>query len=1115
VLDGTKIIAVGQAITAPTFDNDFALVRYLADGSLDPTFGTGGIVTTDFGTQLGSAEVAMSVVVQSDGKIVVGGESGDSFEGSFTLARYNDNGTLDANFGTGGKVITDLGSHGGSVGQIQLQTDGKILVAGGTYDGHHFDFELARYNTNGSLDTSFSGDGKVTTSLVSGDDRATSVVIQPDGKIIVGGWALISEFDANAAHEFALIRYNANGSVDTTFGDAGVVLTEIGLWSEGMSVKVQADGKVVIAGTTINADLTSRDFAVARYNPDGSLDREFGGTNTLGNEVSFTEGGDGVVLDATAKIFDSDLAALSLGLGNYGGASVTLARSGGANADDVFGASGSLGLVSGNVQLGAVTVGSFTQSGGQLAITFGDGATQAEVNGVLDAITYANSAHGFAPGTTVQIAWTFSDGNSGLQGLGGAGTTAGITTVDLIPETKLGLALAIDSGKADDDGITNVGTVNVTHLTPGATWSYSTDGGAHFTPGTGTDFTLTGDGPKDVLVQEIDSGNVIDTATIAFTLNTIATAPGAALATDSGIDGDGITNVGTVNVSGLEAGAAWEYSVNGGGFVAGTGSGFTLTGDGPKALLVHQIDKAGNLSSNASLTVTLDSQAPDTTITAKPPTLSNAALASFSWSGADTVGGTGVVGYQYQLDGGVWTPTTSTSQTFSALAEGSHSFKVAAIDAAGNTDASPDSFDWTVDTQTPVDSDPPDTAITAKPAAFSRATSATFGWSGTDTAGGSGVVGYQYQLDGGPWTKTALASQTFSGLSDGSHSFKVAAIDAVGNIDASPDSFGWTVDTQAPDTTITAKPPALSNLSFPTFSWSGTDTAGGSGVASYQYQMDNGDWVPTTSTSQTVFGVFDGNHTFRVEAIDAAGNIDPSPASYSWTVDMTGPITQTTSELLNKKGTVTLAGTSEPNTKVDIFEYATKIGTTTATASGSWTFTTGKVADVIHIFYALGTDAAGNGTGSTNEAILGTTVNDRLAGTTASDVIIGGAGGDTLSGDLGNDVFVFQDTGDSAPKRAAFDTIADFVHGSDKLDFSAIAGLNSNNQNVAINIINNGSTPQSIAAHTIDIVVNGNNTIIYANAGNSSQTISNGHEDMQINLTGVTNLSASDFILHP
>ena len=324
-----------------------------------------------------------------------------------------------------------------------------------------------------------------------------------------------------------------------------------------------------------------------------------------------------------------------------------------------------------------------------------------------------------------------------------------------------------------------------------------------------------------------------------------------------------------------------------------------------------------------------------------------------------------------------------------------------------------------------------------------------------------------------------------------------------------------TLDSQAPDTTIAAKPVALSNSASASFSWSGTDTAGGSGVVSYQYQLDGLGWTATNSTSQAFSGLSDGSHSFKVEAIDAAGNIDSSPASFDWTVDTHAPAPLIASELFNKNGSATLAGTSEANSTIKIFDGSTQIGTTTTTASGSWTFTTGKESNAVHTFSVTGTDAAGNVGTSPGAAIYGSSGDDAITGTSGNDLIAGAAGSDKLSGGSGNDVFAYAATGDSKPAKAAFDTIADFVHGSDKLDFSAIAGLNSNNQSIAINIINNGPTPQSIAAHTIDVVITGNNAIIYANAGNNSQTISNGHEDMQINLTGVTIMSASDFILHP
>ena len=175
------------------------------------------------------------------------------------------------------------------------------------------------------------------------------------------------------------------------------------------------------------------------------------------------------------------------------------------------------------------------------------------------------------------------------QGYGGLGNT--LDTTAAAPS----VALATDSGTAGD-GITKVGTVNIAGLEAGATWQYAVNGGSFIT-GTGASFTLTGDGPKTVLVHQTDAaGNVSADASLSFTLGTIAATPAIALGADSGLAGDGITKIGTVDVAGLEAGATWQYAVNGGAFVTGTGASFTLTGDGPKTVLVHQSDAAGNVS---------------------------------------------------------------------------------------------------------------------------------------------------------------------------------------------------------------------------------------------------------------------------------------------------------------------------------------------------------------------------------------------------------------------------------------------------------------------------------------------------------------------------------------
>ena len=171
------------------------------DGALDPTFDADGIVTTD----LTNSDVAYSVVIQPDGKIVVAGYT-ISGNQDFALARYNTNGSLDTTFDTDGKLTTDLGGNNEDVAtSTALQPDGKIVVAGYTNaTGGNYDFALARYHSNGTLDTTFDSDGKLITDLGGPDDEAQSMALQPDGKIVVAGFS-----NASGIYDFAMVRYEA------------------------------------------------------------------------------------------------------------------------------------------------------------------------------------------------------------------------------------------------------------------------------------------------------------------------------------------------------------------------------------------------------------------------------------------------------------------------------------------------------------------------------------------------------------------------------------------------------------------------------------------------------------------------------------------------------------------------------------------------------------------------------------------------------------------------------------------------------------------------------------------------------------------------------------------
>ena len=225
----------GRIVLAGASDDDFCLIRYLADGQLDQSFGTGGIVITDFG----AVEFAFDVAVQSDGKILAAGYGGTGGN-DFALARYNVNGSLDTSFDSDGKVTTDFGGLD-YIQSVAIQSDGKIVAVGAKFSGG-FDFALARYNTNGSLDTSFDTDGKLTTDFGGGsNDTISSVAIQSDGKILVAG---------TASNGFALPRYNTSGSLDTSFDTDGKLMTSFGeSGAAGYGMVLLSDGRIVVAGT--------------------------------------------------------------------------------------------------------------------------------------------------------------------------------------------------------------------------------------------------------------------------------------------------------------------------------------------------------------------------------------------------------------------------------------------------------------------------------------------------------------------------------------------------------------------------------------------------------------------------------------------------------------------------------------------------------------------------------------------------------------------------------------------------------------------------------------------------------------------------------------------------
>ncbi|HKP12925.1 MAG TPA: delta-60 repeat domain-containing protein [Blastocatellia bacterium] len=299
-----KIIVVGTTVpgTAPL---DFAIARYNADGSLDSTFGSGGKVTTDFS---GGSDSASSVALQSDGKLVVAGVVSSANSGAdFGLARYNSDGSLDASFGVGGKVVTDFFGFSDVAEDVAIQADGKIIAAGSArINGAtpiRVDFALARYNADGSLDATFGSGGKVTTDFFTFLDQARAVEIQSDGKIVAAGHAETAARTGSESisGEFALARYNTDGSLDPAFGSGGKVVTAIGSDSDIQDMVIQADGRIVAAGRSGLG--TSADFALARYNSDGSPDSGFGSAGIVPTDIrGFQDQATAVKIQADGKV---------------------------------------------------------------------------------------------------------------------------------------------------------------------------------------------------------------------------------------------------------------------------------------------------------------------------------------------------------------------------------------------------------------------------------------------------------------------------------------------------------------------------------------------------------------------------------------------------------------------------------------------------------------------------------------------------------------------------------------------------------------------------------------------------------------------------------------------
>lgn len=299
--DGKMVVAGMTSPSDTSTVESFALIRYGPDGALDKSFGANGKVTTSF--KDGQATV-YDLAIQTDGKIVAGGSViQPRTEDNFALARYNKNGSLDNSFSSNGRVTTNFGGYD-DITSLLVQSDGKIVAAGTTHDFFQFngDIALARYSSNGSLDQSFSVDGKLQEFYPAGASVVNAIAVQKDGKIITGGYSYEVRNEDLDVTFFALARYKPDGTLDKTFGDHGIVNTRISDNAQARSLALQKDGKIIAAGISTGFDFDNVDFAVARYNIDGSLDSTFGNHGIVTTDFLGNDYGNSVVIQNDNKI---------------------------------------------------------------------------------------------------------------------------------------------------------------------------------------------------------------------------------------------------------------------------------------------------------------------------------------------------------------------------------------------------------------------------------------------------------------------------------------------------------------------------------------------------------------------------------------------------------------------------------------------------------------------------------------------------------------------------------------------------------------------------------------------------------------------------------------------
>ncbi len=467
----------------------------------------------------------------------------------------------------------------------------------------------------------------------------------------------------------------------------------------------------------------------------------------------------------------------------------------------------------------------------------------------------------------------------------------------------------------------------------GSTFECQLDGGGFTTCASPISFNSLAHGSHAFAVRAVDgAGNTSAPATFAWTVDltepstSITSAPAARTGADSAV----------FSFTANEAGSTFVCRLDAGPFTACLSPAtYAQLADGRHVFEVLATDTAGNTdSASAGHAWTVDTTAPQTSIVSGPSSPTKNVTASLTLASSEQ-GST----FECRLNGGAFAACPSPT-TLSSLSEGSHTFEARAVDEVGNADPSPAAHSWIVDLT------PPDTAITTRPADPTSSTAPVFVFASNEPSST-----FECRLDGGTYAG-CVAPKTYSGVTQGTHTFEVRAMDEAGNVESTPAAYTWTVDATAPDTSIVSKPPNPTGSRTATFSFASDE-----GNATFECSLD-GATATTCSSPVEYTALAEGAHTFSVRATDRAGNADATPATWTWDIDLTPPETTIPTgpadPTSDPSPTFTLASSQTGSTFQCSLDGAAFAACTSPVAYGD-------LAEGAHTFRARATDPAGNG----------------------------------------------------------------------------------------------------------------------------------------------------------